>query len=171
MQERIQRILLVSSLYDSFIMSEEGHLQETLLGHFIDLKQSQVPDLIQVSDVEEAIEYQRRARAMYEHVGDRHGMALAQANYGILNLAMGDPASALLRLQSASDEFDRIDAGQYRTLLLIRTAEAHAALGEAAAARDCLPRRVAREVTLEAMTEKVLGVYGRVCRGSRETSG
>ncbi len=31
MRHRVMRILLVSSLYDSFIMSEEGHLQETLL--------------------------------------------------------------------------------------------------------------------------------------------
>ena len=49
MQHRVVRIMLVSSLYDSFIMSEEGHLQETLLGHFIDLNLSQIPDLVQVS--------------------------------------------------------------------------------------------------------------------------
>jgi CheY-like chemotaxis protein len=49
MQHRVVRIMLVSSLYDSFIMSEEGHLQETLLGHFIDLNLSQIPDLVQAS--------------------------------------------------------------------------------------------------------------------------
>ena len=56
MRHRVGRILLVSSLYDSFILSEEGHLQETLLGHFIDLNLSQTPDLVQVSGGAEALE-------------------------------------------------------------------------------------------------------------------
>ncbi|HEX9640411.1 MAG TPA: DUF5752 family protein, partial [Candidatus Krumholzibacteria bacterium] len=54
-QRRVGRILLVSSLYDSFIMSEEGHLQETLLGHFIDLNLSQIPDLVQASSSADAL--------------------------------------------------------------------------------------------------------------------
>ena len=56
MQRRVGRILLVSSLYDSFIMSEEGHLQETLLGHFIGLNLSQIPDLVQVASAAEALD-------------------------------------------------------------------------------------------------------------------
>jgi CheY-like chemotaxis protein len=56
MQNRIQRILLISSLYDSFIMSEEGQLHETLLSHFIDLNLSSVPDLVQVPNGEAALE-------------------------------------------------------------------------------------------------------------------
>jgi len=55
-QRRVGRILLVSSLYDSFIMSEEGHLQDTLLGHFIDLHLNQIPDLVQVSSSAKALE-------------------------------------------------------------------------------------------------------------------
>lgn len=55
MQWRARRILLVSSLYDSFIMSEEGHLQETLLSHFIDLHLTHSPDLVRVPDGEEAL--------------------------------------------------------------------------------------------------------------------
>ena len=55
MQWRARRILLVSSLYDSFIMSEEGHLQETLLGHFRDLNRKEIPDLLQVSSWNEAL--------------------------------------------------------------------------------------------------------------------
>lgn len=53
---RVRRILLVSSLYDSFIMSEEGQLQETLLGHFLALNMSSFPDLLRVSDAEEAVQ-------------------------------------------------------------------------------------------------------------------
>ena len=37
-------------------MSEEGHLQETLLGHFIDLNLTHTPDLFQVPDAEGAID-------------------------------------------------------------------------------------------------------------------
>jgi CheY-like chemotaxis protein len=55
MQYRVQRILLVSSLYQSFIMSEEGQLHETLLSQFVDLNLSQVPDLVQVASAEEAL--------------------------------------------------------------------------------------------------------------------
>ena len=57
MRWRVQRILFVSSLYDSFIMSEEGQLHETLLGHFLDLKQSHIPDLVQVASTAAALEY------------------------------------------------------------------------------------------------------------------
>ena len=56
MQRRVQRILLVSSLYDSFVISEEGHLAEELLGHFIDVNRGHIPDLIQVSDGAAALE-------------------------------------------------------------------------------------------------------------------
>ena len=41
MRTRVQRILLVSTLYDSFIMSEEGRLHETLLTQFIALNNHQ----------------------------------------------------------------------------------------------------------------------------------
>ncbi len=54
MQNRVQRILLISSLYDSFIMSEEGHLHESLLSQFIDLNVTNIPDLIQVPSAVEA---------------------------------------------------------------------------------------------------------------------
>lgn len=55
MLDRVKRILLVSSLYDSFILSEEGQLQDTLFGQFLDLNLS-VPDLTRVSSGEEALE-------------------------------------------------------------------------------------------------------------------
>ncbi|NRA97951.1 MAG: histidine kinase, partial [Planctomycetes bacterium] len=56
MQHRVQRILLVSSLYDSFIMSEEGHLQETLLSQFLALNLTHFPDILQASNSREALE-------------------------------------------------------------------------------------------------------------------
>ncbi len=55
MPHRVQRILFVSSLYDCFIMSEEGHLHETLLSHFQDLNRKEIPDLVQISTWREAL--------------------------------------------------------------------------------------------------------------------
>lgn len=55
MQYRVARILLVSSLYDSFIMSEEGHLHETLLSQFVDLNISYTPDLVRVPSRADAL--------------------------------------------------------------------------------------------------------------------
>ncbi|MFT5287786.1 MAG: CheY-like chemotaxis protein [Planctomycetota bacterium] len=55
MQNRVQRILMVSSLYDSFIMSEEGHLHESLLSQFIDLNVTNIPDLVRVPSGGEAL--------------------------------------------------------------------------------------------------------------------
>jgi CheY-like chemotaxis protein len=48
MRHRIQHILLVSSLYDSFILSEDGQLNEALLRQFVDLNISHNPDLTRV---------------------------------------------------------------------------------------------------------------------------
>lgn len=57
---RVSRILLVSSLYDSFILSEEGQLQETLLGQYLALDISHFPDLVRVSNATEALEFLER---------------------------------------------------------------------------------------------------------------
>jgi len=55
MRHRVQHILLVSSLYDSFILTEDGQINEALMRQFIDLNLSQNPDLIRVSSGEEAL--------------------------------------------------------------------------------------------------------------------
>jgi len=56
MRFRVHDILLVSSLYDSFILSEDGQLSELLLGEFLDLNLHHTPDLTRVSTGEEALE-------------------------------------------------------------------------------------------------------------------
>jgi len=80
MRHRVQRILLVSSLYDSFIMSEEGHLHETLLSHFIDLNQSSIPDLVQVPNSAEA-------RKLLDEGGD-FDLVVSSMNAGATNAAV-----------------------------------------------------------------------------------
>jgi hypothetical protein len=71
-QHRVQRILLVSSLYDSFILSEEGHLQETLLSQFLALNVSHFPDIHQEPT---------RAAALAMLAGE-HGFDLVVASLG-----------------------------------------------------------------------------------------
>lgn len=55
MRYRVRRILLVASLYDSFILTEDGRLNEALMHQFLDLNLDQNPDLIRVSNGAEAL--------------------------------------------------------------------------------------------------------------------
>jgi CheY-like chemotaxis protein len=56
MCHRIREILVVSSLYDSFILEEDGHLHEMIVSEYHDLNLSQAPGLTRVSNGREAIE-------------------------------------------------------------------------------------------------------------------
>jgi len=55
MRFRVQNILFVSSLYESFIMSEDGQLNELILSKFLDLNLSHAPNLSRVSSGSEAL--------------------------------------------------------------------------------------------------------------------
>jgi CheY-like chemotaxis protein len=57
---RVQNILLVSSLYDSFILREDGRLNELLISESQDLHLQQIPRIAHVSSCREALE---RAKA------------------------------------------------------------------------------------------------------------
>jgi CheY-like chemotaxis protein len=80
---RVRRILLVSSLYDSFILAEDGQLNEAILRQFLDLNLSQNPDLIRVSTGSKALEVARESRRFdliisSMHVGDMDALELAR---------------------------------------------------------------------------------------------
>ncbi len=55
MRVRVRHILLVSSLYDSFILTEDGQVNQALIRQFVDLNLHNNPDLIRVSSGEAAI--------------------------------------------------------------------------------------------------------------------
>jgi CheY-like chemotaxis protein len=55
MRNRVQNILFVSSLYESFIMAEDGQLNELILSKFLDMNLSQAPNLTRVSSGAEAL--------------------------------------------------------------------------------------------------------------------
>jgi len=52
---RVHNILLVSSLYDSFILAEDGELHEVILKEFLDLNVRHTPDITHVSTVDGAL--------------------------------------------------------------------------------------------------------------------
>lgn len=54
-RNRVRNILLVSSVYDSFILAEDGRLYESLLNEYMGLDLSDAPGITRVSSGEEAI--------------------------------------------------------------------------------------------------------------------
>ncbi len=59
---KVQNILLVSSLYDSFILREDGRLNELLIDESLELNLQQIPGITHVSSCAEALELARSSR-------------------------------------------------------------------------------------------------------------
>jgi len=57
MQFKVKKILLVSSLYDAFIIEEEGLIPELVIGEYSHLDLSSPPHVFRVSSGEKALEY------------------------------------------------------------------------------------------------------------------
>ncbi len=80
---RVRDILLVSSLYDSFILAEDSELQEVILKEFLDLNVRSTPAVTHVATAEEALTLARES-ARYDlviastYVGDTSAMTLAR---------------------------------------------------------------------------------------------
>ena len=78
---KVQNILLVSSLYDSFILREDGRLNELLIDESLELNLRRVPGITHVSSSAEAVELAR---------------SQPQFNLIVTNLAVGDMDAARL---------------------------------------------------------------------------
>src|SRR5271165_4822325 len=78
---KVQNILLVSSLYDSFILREDGRLNELLIDESLELSLQQIPGITHVSSCAEALDLARRN---------------PQFNLIVTNLAVGDMNAAQL---------------------------------------------------------------------------
>ena len=76
---RVQNILLVSSLYDSFILREDGRLNELLIDESLELSLRQIPSITHVSSCAEALELAK---------------ANPQFNLIVTNLNVGDTSAA-----------------------------------------------------------------------------
>ena len=81
MPYRVQNILLVSSLYDSFILREDGRLNELLIDESLELNLRQIPNLTHVSSCSEALDLAK---------------SNPQFNLIVANLAVGDIDAAQL---------------------------------------------------------------------------
>src|SRR5690348_12255212 len=93
---RVQDILLVSSLYDSFTLAEDGQLNELVLSEFLDLNLRHPPSLTRVSTGAEALS--RAPGGRYNlilsslQVGDMDALTLARR----MREAGGDTPVAVL---------------------------------------------------------------------------
>jgi len=76
---RVQNILLVSSLYDSFILREDGRLNELLIDESLELNLRQIPGITHVSSCAEALELAK---------------SNPQFNLIVTNLTVGDTNAA-----------------------------------------------------------------------------
>ena len=55
MREQVRHVLFVSSLYESFILAEDGHLHEQVLGRFLEATPRDPPNLTRVSSGREVL--------------------------------------------------------------------------------------------------------------------
>jgi CheY-like chemotaxis protein len=78
---KVQNILLVSSLYDSFILREDGRLNDLLIDELLELNLQQIPGITHVSSCAEALELAR---------------SQPRFNLIVTNLAVGDMSAAQL---------------------------------------------------------------------------
>jgi CheY-like chemotaxis protein len=81
---RVQDILLVSSIYDSFILREDGRLNELLIGESLELNLQQIPGITHVSSGADAL-----------------ALARSQPRFNLIvtNLEVGDMDAAQLACQ------------------------------------------------------------------------
>ncbi|MGA2990218.1 MAG: PEP/pyruvate-binding domain-containing protein, partial [Candidatus Korobacteraceae bacterium] len=76
---RVRNILLVSSLYDSFILREDGRLNELLIGDSIELNMQHIPGVTHVSSGAQAMKLARSQ--------PRFNLILTNLNVGDMNAA------------------------------------------------------------------------------------
>jgi CheY-like chemotaxis protein len=132
MRRRVDEILLVASAYDSFILEEEGALNERILGDFLDLGLRHVPGLTRVSSPSEALARVREERRFNLvisaiQVGDMDAVELARAVHAIdpempvvlLAHEQGELAQFLAHHELAGIERAFLWQGDVRILLAI----------------------------------------------------
>src|SRR2546427_11991534 len=88
---KVPNILLVSSLYDSFILREDGRLNELLIDESLELNLQQIPGITHVSSCAEALDL---------------ASSNPQFNLIVTNLAVGDMNAAQLASEVRSAGLD-----------------------------------------------------------------
>lgn len=133
MREQVHRVLFVSSLYESFILAEDGQFHERVMGEFLATPLLQPPDLMRVSSAREALTLLRRRRPRVDLVvaspdlGEMDAAALAavirEEGLDVPVVVLGyDEArvAAFARAEHRGDVFDAfLWQGDARILLAI----------------------------------------------------
>jgi CheY-like chemotaxis protein len=89
MREQVRHVLFVSSLYESFILAEDGHLHERVLGKFVESSSREPPYLTRVSSGRQALRLLERGTPSVDlvitslDVGDMDAVDLASAIKGL----------------------------------------------------------------------------------------
>jgi CheY-like chemotaxis protein len=84
MSHRVRHVALVSSLYESFMLAEDGHLHERVLGKFLEASPREPPELTRVSSGREALKLLKRGHRPVDlvitspDVGDMDAIELAR---------------------------------------------------------------------------------------------
>jgi CheY-like chemotaxis protein len=119
MRRRIRDVLLVSSLYDSYIFEEEGRLYELIRNEYQGLNLSHAPELTRVSSGEEALALANEGRKFdliitTLHIEDMHSLQFAKKAreagiaIPIVLLAFDNRELADLMMQHDMKAFDRV---------------------------------------------------------------
>lgn len=119
MRRRIRDVLLVSSLYDSYIFEEDGRLYELIRNEYSDLNLSHSPELTRVSNGHEAITLAKEEKHFdliitTMHIEDMHPLQLAQEvrkaglSIPIVLLAFDNRELADLLAHHDTSIFDRV---------------------------------------------------------------
>jgi CheY-like chemotaxis protein len=132
MRFRVRDILLVSSLYDSFILEEDGRLSEMLLSGYLDLNLSSAPNITRVSTGSEALKRMMQERRFdliitTLNLGDIDAVELAheikkiQPDLPVILLLYDTQELHELTVYHDISTFDKVFIwqGDFRTLLAI----------------------------------------------------
>ncbi len=85
MSHQVRHVVLVSSLYESFTLAEDGHLHERVLGKFLEGSPQEPPDLTRVSAGHDALKLLRSGGRRVDliitspNLGDMDAIGLARA--------------------------------------------------------------------------------------------
>ncbi|HET9233094.1 MAG TPA: histidine kinase, partial [Candidatus Eisenbacteria bacterium] len=136
MPHRVRSILLVASPYDSFVLEEEGRLDELILSEFVELNLRNVPGIIRVTTGAEALAVCRKSPpdllVSTLHIGDMPWPRLAGEikrvcpDLPVALLAFDDRELSEIRSPRVLGTYDHLYAwhGDFRILLaMVKTIE------------------------------------------------
>jgi CheY-like chemotaxis protein len=132
MRDKVHNILMVSSLYDSFILEEDGRLDERLINEYIDLNLTSLPSITRVPTGREALTRIRDERAFdlivtSMNIGDMNAVEFAREvrkiNPGIPTVLLSHDYRELKQVTRREELSDFLKVfvwqGDFRILLAI----------------------------------------------------